>query len=215
MGLLIAGVYCLHDDIQISKALFAEYMVTKKQNKPFKGLWLEHMNGSCPVVPTQLTSSNLRSTTFQTDIFCLRERELLNCLVEEVSWHQKQGQSKEYAFVQNYLLAEDLGRAFADKAILHTFIEVERNVPTGPLKNILDMVRSLYALITMEEDASFLRYGFLSMENAAAVRQEVQKLCSELRPHALALVTSFGIPNAFLGPIAFDWVDANSWPSVR
>lgn len=72
----------------------------------------------------------------------------------------------------------------------------------------------MYAMITLEEDAAFLRYGYLSTDNAAAVRKEVAKLCSELRPHALALVNSFGIPDAFLSPIAFDWVEANSWSSV-
>lgn len=83
------------------------------------------------------------------------------------------------------------------------------------LQDILALLRSMYALTCMEEDASFLRYGYLSTENAAAVRKEVAKLCSELRPHALALVSSFGIPDAFLSPIAFNWVDANSWSSVQ
>lgn len=73
----------------------------------------------------------------------------------------------------------------------------------------------MYALICLEEDAAFLRYGYLSVENAAAVRKEVTKLCGEIRPHALALVSSFGIPDAFLGPIAFNWVDANTYSSVR
>lgn len=83
------------------------------------------------------------------------------------------------------------------------------------MQDVLALLRSLYALIVLEEDAAFLRYGYLSVENACAVRQEVVNLCSELRPHSLALVSSFGIPDAFLGPIAFDWVDANSWSSVQ
>ncbi|KAK9676874.1 hypothetical protein RND81_11G106800 [Saponaria officinalis] len=200
---------------QVSKALFGIYMSSQKSNKPFKGLWLEHMNDSSPLIPPQLTSSDLRSCQFQTDIFCLRERDLLNRFVAEISAHQKQGRSKEYALVLSYQLAEDLGRAFADKAILLTFIEAEADVSPGPLKDVLALLRSMYALIILEEDISFLRYGYLSVENAAAVRQEVMKLCSELRPHTLALVSSFGIPDAFLSPIAFDWVDANSWSSVQ
>lgn len=200
---------------QVSKALLGEYLAARKQNRPFKGLWLEHMNGSSPVIPSQLTSSNLRSAQFQTDIFFLRERDLLNRFVSEVSAHQKQGRSKEYAFNLGHQLADDLGRAFADKAILLAFIEAEDKVSAGPLKDVLSLLRSLYALIVLEEDASFLRYGYLSIENAAAVRQEVMKLCSELRPHALTLVSSFGIPDPFLSPIAFDWVDANSWSSSQ
>ncbi|GMG98551.1 hypothetical protein Nepgr_000391 [Nepenthes gracilis] len=160
---------------QVSKALLAEYVAAKKQKKSFKGLWLEHMNGSSPVIPSQLTSSNLRCSSIQADIFCLRERDLLEHFVSEISAHQKQGRSKEYASVMNYQLAEDLGRAFADKAILLTFIETEAKVSNGPLKNVLGLLRSLYALTILEEDASFLRYGYLSRENAASVRQEVSE----------------------------------------
>lgn len=83
------------------------------------------------------------------------------------------------------------------------------------MQNVLGLLRSMYALICMEEDAAFIRYGYLSTDNAAAVRKEVTKLCSELRPHALALVSSFGIPAAFLSPIAYNWVDANSLSSVK
>ncbi|CAN1230140.1 Putative acyl-coenzyme A oxidase At3g06690, partial [Linum perenne] len=114
---------------------------------------------------------------------------------------------------QGYQLAEDLGRAFSDRIIFETFAEVEDTVSTSPLKDVLSQLRSLYALTCMEEDAAFLRYGYLSTENAAAVRTEVAKLCSELRPHALGLVSSFGIPSAYLSPIAFNWIDANAWSS--
>lgn len=35
---------------------------------------------------------------------------------------------------QSYQLAEDLGRAFSDRAILQTFIDAEANVTAGSLK---------------------------------------------------------------------------------
>ncbi|KAK2665823.1 hypothetical protein Ddye_004397 [Dipteronia dyeriana] len=200
---------------QVSKALHSEYIAAQRKNKPFQGFGLEHMNKPCPVIPSQLTSSTLRSSQFQMDAFCLRERDLLSRFVAEVSQFQAKGQTKEIAFMQSYQLAEDLGRAFSDRTILQIFIEAEATVSTGSLKNVIGLLRSMYALICLEEDAAFLRYGYLSMDNAAAVRKEVMKLCSELRPHALALVSSFGIPDAFLSPIAFDWIDANSWSSVH
>lgn len=83
------------------------------------------------------------------------------------------------------------------------------------LQDVLSLLRSLYALICVDEDAAFLRYGYLSTENASAVRKEVPKLCGELRPHALALVNSFGIPDAFLSPMAYNWVESNSWSSAQ
>ncbi|KAK4723567.1 hypothetical protein R3W88_026346 [Solanum pinnatisectum] len=191
---------------QVSKALFEEYVAVKRSKKPFKGLGLEHMNTSRPVIPSQLTSSTMRQAQFQNDIFCLWERDLLECFATEVSQCQAQGKSKEYAFTLNYQLAEDLGRAFSDRAVLHTFLDAEAS-------NVLDLIRSMHVLVTLEEDAAFLRYGYLSMDNAAIVRKEVAKLCSERRPHALSLVSSFGLPDAFLSPIAFNWVEANAWSS--
>lgn len=80
---------------------------------------------------------------------------------------------------------------------------------------MLGLLRSMYAVTILEEDASFLRYGYLSPENAVIVRKEMVKLCSELRPHAPSVVSSFGIPDALLAPIAFDWVEANSLSSVQ
>ncbi|CAN6883782.1 unnamed protein product, partial [Brassica oleracea] len=199
---------------QVSKALFAEYVSCKKRETPFKGLGLEHMNSPRPVLPTQLTSSALRCSHFQKNAFSIRERDLLErytCEVEEI---QGRGESREFTFLLSHQLSEDLSKAFSEKVILQAILDAEAKLPIGSIKDVLGLVRSMYALICMEEDPSFLRYGYLSRDNVGDVRREVSKLCGELRPHALALVTSFGIPDAFLGPVAFNWVEANAWSSV-
>ncbi|XP_071705503.1 acyl-coenzyme A oxidase 3, peroxisomal-like [Rutidosis leptorrhynchoides] len=199
---------------QVSKVLLMKVLAAKKRNKLIKGLGLEHLNTPAPMIPTQLTSSTLRTSQFQNDIFCLRERDLIHHFVTEFSQRQAQGRRNEHIFTETYQIAEDLGRAFSDRLILQRFLHVEGPISAGPLKDVLGLIRSMYTTIVMEEDASFLRYGYLSTQNAAVVRNEVPKLCSQLRPHALTLVTSFGIPDALLGPIAFNWVDANAWSSL-
>ncbi|WOL12440.1 acyl-coenzyme A oxidase 3, peroxisomal [Canna indica] len=199
---------------QVSKALLSEYIAAHKRKSPLKGLGLEHMNDPCPVIPANLTSCTLRSIKFQLDVFCLRERDLLRRYASEVSQYQVQGESKEKAVLLSYQLADELAKAFTQRTILQIFVGDEVAQPAGPLKDLMGLLRSMYALICVEEDASFLRYGYLSLDNAAAARKEVMKLCSDLRPHALSVVSSFGIPDAFLGPIAFDWIQANSWSSV-
>ncbi|PRQ18469.1 putative acyl-CoA oxidase [Rosa chinensis] len=130
----------------VSKALLAEFITAKKRSKPFKALGSEHMNKPCPVIPSNLTSSALQSLEFQMDAFCLRERDLLNRFAMEVSQRQKQGESKEYSVLlfQSYQPAEDLGRAFSDRSILQTFIDVEATVPVGSLKlrvTVTDLVK--------------------------------------------------------------------------
>ncbi|KAL8227766.1 hypothetical protein R6Q57_015350 [Mikania cordata] len=200
---------------QVSKALLKEVLAAKRRNKPVRGSGLEHLNKPAPTIPSCLTSSTLRTAPFQTDIFCLRERDLLHRFETEVSKREAQGESIDSIFAVTYQIAEDLGRAYSDRLILQTFLDVEATVQAGSLKDVLGLMRSMYTTIVMEEDASFLRYGYLSTDNAVVVRKEVLKLCSELRPHVLALVTSFGIPDAVLGPIAFNWIDANAWSSVE
>lgn len=200
---------------QVSKALIAEYIAAQKRKKPFKGLGLEHMNDPRPIIPAELTSSILRSINFQMDIFFLRERDLLHRFASAVSQLQAQGESKENAFMLTYQTAEDLAKAFTERSVLQTFVEAEVAVSDGALKSVFGLLRSMYALISIEEDISFLRYGYLSPDKDAAVRKEVTKLCSELRPHTLSVVKSLGIPDAFLSPIAFDWVAANTWSPAQ
>ncbi|XP_020261803.1 acyl-coenzyme A oxidase 3, peroxisomal-like isoform X2 [Asparagus officinalis] len=197
---------------QVSKALLAEYIAAQRKKSPFKVLGLEHMNDPCPIISDNLTGCSLRSIKFQTDVFYLRERHLLRRFAAEIPQYQAQGESKEKAILLSYRLGEELARAFTERTILQTIIEAEI-LSSDPLKDVLGLLRSMYALISIEEDSSFLQYGILSPSNFAAAKKEVMKLCSDLRPHALGIVSSFGIPDSFLSPIAFDWVEANSWGS--
>lgn len=197
---------------QVSKALLGEYYATHKKQKPFKGLGLEHMNNTCPVIPAVLDSFTLRSLRFQLDIFHLRERDLLERLAVEISQVVSQGKSTTIAFTMSYKLAEDLGRAFSQRAVLDSIISAEEIFsPADSIKDVLGLLRTLYVLVNLEEDISFLRYGYLTPRQSQVIQKEVGDLCKELRPHALALVNSFGIPQPYLSPIAFDWVEANSW----
>lgn len=200
---------------QVSKALFSEYSAARKKQKPLRGLGLEHMNNNRPIIPAILDSSTLRNIEFQMDIFHLRERDLLERLAAEISQCVSQGTTTAVAFTMSYELAEDLGRAFSERAVLDSFILAETKLAAGSMKDILGLLRTIYALITLEEDISFLRYGYLSPQQSQMGRKEIAKLCNELRPHALSLVDSFGIPQPYLGPIAFDWIEANSWAAVH
>ncbi len=65
-------------------------------------------------------------------------------------------------------------------------------------------LRDLYALTVLERDrAWWLEHGFFDGDTGKAVQKEVNVLCGQLRPAALGLVESFGIPDALLrAPIA-------------
>ncbi|KAG2267192.1 hypothetical protein Bca52824_061747 [Brassica carinata] len=98
------------------------------------------------------------------NVFCLRERDLLERFTSEVAQLQGRGESRESSsscdgVLQNHELVEDLGKAFTEKAILQTILDAEANY-----------------LLAHRRD------------NVGDVRREVL-LCGEVRPHALALVT--------------------------
>ena len=71
-------------------------------------------------------------------------------------------------------------------------------------KQVLEHLRDLYALTVMERDRGWwLEHGFMTGDTGKAVQREVNVLCGQLRPSALGLVESFGIPDALLrAPIA-------------
>ncbi|KAJ7546644.1 hypothetical protein O6H91_08G048700 [Diphasiastrum complanatum] len=197
---------------QVSKALIAEYLTSKKKGKPLKGLGLEHINGPPPVLSSDAGFS-LRDKNFQIALFHLRERDLLQRLAQRVTQLTSKGSSTTDALVLSHQLAEDLGWAFTERAILEIFLSVEKEA-AGPNKDILALLRSLFVLVLLDEEPVFLRYEYLSPQQSRAIQEEISKLCSEIRPYSLALVDSFGFPSSFLGPIASDWIEANSWKNV-
>ncbi|MCW2779087.1 MAG: acyl-CoA dehydrogenase protein [Frankiales bacterium] len=69
---------------------------------------------------------------------------------------------------------------------------------------VLPALRDLWTLSVIEKDrAWWLEHGFFDTDASKSVPTEVNALCGELRPHALALVEGFGIPDGLLrAPIA-------------
>nr|GEW59741.1 acyl-coenzyme A oxidase 3, peroxisomal-like [Tanacetum cinerariifolium] len=98
----------LKTENHVSKTLLMEILAAKRRNKPINCLGLEHLNKPAPIIPSRLTSLTLRTAQFQTDIFCLRERDLLHRFVTEVSQRQAQGKHKESIFTMVKSIKLDL-----------------------------------------------------------------------------------------------------------
>ncbi|CAM6056660.1 unnamed protein product [Sphagnum tenellum] len=200
---------------QVSKELHSYYSRTRRMGKPLKDLGLEHMNGSCPIIPSVLDRNMVRDKNIQLGLFQARERVLLELLSMKVQRISLEGLSITEALMANYQLVQDLGKAFSERIVLDSFLKVEDLQPAGSLKDVLGLLRKLYVLSTAEESPVFLRCGLLSPTQSQLVSEEVTALCAEIRPQALHLVNSFGIPQTLLGPIACDWVEYNSWANVQ
>jgi acyl-CoA oxidase len=74
----------------------------------------------------------------------------------------------------------------------------EAGVRAAPkeLQQVLTLLRNVFALQHIEQNlGDFLEDGFLSGAHAASLRALLRTLYTRLRPHALALVDSFGLPD--------------------
>lgn len=84
--------------------------------------------------------------------------------------------SNTYFFLQSYQLAEDLGRAFTDRAILKTFIEAENGVTDASLK-----VRVFFIILIQIKNSMVLRPYLnhkMFMNNAECVEPSEVDVCS-------------------------------------
>jgi acyl-CoA oxidase len=91
------------------------------------------------------------------------------------------------------------GRVHVERLVLEAFASAIERCEDADARTLLERVCDLYALSAIEEDlAWFLGHGRLSAARAKAVTAAVNRLCSELRPHARTLVDAFAIPEQFL-----------------
>lgn len=72
---------------------------------------------------------------------------------------------------QNYQLAEDLGRAFSDRAVLHTFLDAEATVTSGPLKVLANVVHIIFIVIGHNYLTKRARCSWQSRETSSMLNE--------------------------------------------
>jgi acyl-CoA oxidase len=136
---------------------------------------------------------------WQQTMFEWRERHLLETVARRL--RRAAGAPPDRAFemytaTQPHLL--NLARAYADRLLLDAFVAGIAAAPESE-RPLLDQLCDLFALSTIEAERGwFAEHGRLSAQRSKAVLAAVDARCRELRPHALALVDGFGIPEVCL-----------------
>jgi acyl-CoA oxidase len=93
-----------------------------------------------------------------------------------------------------------VARAHLERVMLEAFIAGIDACPDPAAKAVLERLCSLFALSSIHADrAWYLEHNRISTARAKAIGAQLNALCRELRPDALALVEGFGIPSAWLG----------------
>jgi acyl-CoA oxidase len=157
-----------------------------------------------PAYVHNVDKEHLYSSKFHKDAFNYRTRRLTYTIAMRIRDYVKKGVPSYQAFlkVQTHLLA--LGRAYSVELAYTTFADFCTTISDRKNRELFEKLGVLYALHQLRQDASwFLEQGYISGTKSKALRQRVERLSTELRPHIGALVDGFGIPEHCLtAPIA-------------
>ncbi len=157
-----------------------------------------------PMYTHNVDKEHLYNPKFHMHAFRYRTKRLTYTLAMRIRDYIKKGMPAYQAFlkVQTHLLA--LGRAYSCELAYHIFVQFTEKIDDEKHRLLLEQMGTLFALHEIRNDASwYLEQGYLGSKKSKAIRQRVERLSTELRPHIEVLVAGFGIPNHCLtAPIA-------------
>ena len=157
-----------------------------------------------PVYTNKVDKDHLYNPKFHKHAFDYRTKRLTYTIAMRIRDYIKKGIPSYQAFlkVQTHLLA--LGKAYSIELAYNTFTDFVDGIEDEQYKALFQKLGTLYALHQIREDASwYVEQGYLAGTKSKAIRQRVERLCTELRPHIGVLVDGFGIPDHCMSaPIA-------------
>ncbi len=164
----------------------------------------DKFNISNPAYTSNVDKDHLYSSKFHAHAFDYRTRRLTYTLAMRIRDYIKKGIPSYQAFlkVQTHLIS--LGKAYSIELAYTTFTEFTDTIKDEKHKVLFKKLGTLYALHELRKDASwYLEQGYISGNKSKAIRQRVERLCTELRPHLNVLVDGYGIPSHCMSaPIA-------------
>jgi acyl-CoA oxidase len=157
-----------------------------------------------PVVTHLTDEEHLRGRDFQLGALRWREDHLLGSLARRLKRRIEDGIDSFQALneCQDHALA--LAQAHVERIVLERFATAVDGCPDPRAAATLKILCDLFALWRIDLDRGwFLEHGVLAGGKARAIRKLINRICGELRPHAVPLVNAFAIPEALLAaPIA-------------
>ncbi|NDV15622.1 acyl-CoA oxidase [Muricauda sp. TY007] len=148
-----------------------------------------------PLYSNKVDAEHLYNPKFHKHAFDYRTRRLTYTLAMRIRNYIKKGIPSYQAFlkVQTHLLA--LGKAYSVELAYHIFCNHCEQITDLKYRALMQKVGCLYALDQINLDARwFLEQGYIGGTKSKAIRQRVERLSTELRPHIEVLVDGFGIP---------------------
>ncbi len=157
-----------------------------------------------PLYTNKVDKDHLYNPKFHTHAFEMRTKRLTYTLAMRIRSYIKKGIPSYQAFlkVQTHLM--NLGKAYSIELAYKSYLEYTETIENPEYKILFQKLGTLYALHEIRKDAAwYLELGYIGSTKSKAIRQRVERLCTELRPHIGVLVNGFGIPDhCMTAPIA-------------
>jgi acyl-CoA oxidase len=157
-----------------------------------------------PAYSNKTDKDHLYDPKFHLHALDYRLRRLTDTSAMRIRGYIKKGVPSYQAFlkVQTHLL--EVGKAYSEHLAMKWYYDFVSKQAEGKYKDLLYQLGALHGLSIIRKDAAwYLEQGYLSGTKSKAIRQRVERLSTELRPHAKALVDGFGIPEFLVtAPIA-------------
>ncbi len=152
------------------------------------------------VIQTRNSSvEHILSKEFHTEAFRYRREKLLYSVSQRMRDYLKKRVNPFQAFLKCQVHMVELAHAFIDEVVLTSFMNAKDNCTDVSIKPTLNKLCKLYALEVIQENKGwFLENDFIDGGKSKAIRRVHGKLISELRPDAMQIVDSFGIPEELL-----------------
>jgi len=164
----------------------------------------DKLNTINPMYVNNVDADHLYNPKFHKHAFDYRTRRLTYTLAMRIRDYIKIGIPAYQAFlkVQTHLIV--LGKAYSIELAYSIFMEFCDTVKEPEYKALFTKLGCLFALHHINDDARwFLEQGYIGSTKSKVIRQRVERLCTELRPHIGVLVDGFGIPDhCMTAPIA-------------
>ena len=157
-----------------------------------------------PISTSKVDKAHLRDTDFHLAAFRYREQRILLGTAKRMRRLASEGADAYATFLSCQIRLGVLAQASVERVILEQFAAAVNHCPDPDVRAVLKDLLDLFALVQIEKHRGwYLEYSYLQPRKSKAIGREVDQLCADLRPKAVALVNSFGIPDECLAaPIA-------------
>lgn len=155
----------------------------------------ERLSAINPLYTNKVDKDHLYDPKFHKHAFDYRTKRLTYTLAMRIRDYIKKGVPPYQAFlkVQTHLMT--LGKAYSSELAYTSYMDFVDGITEEKNRLLFQKLGVLYGLQEIRKDASwYLEQGYLGGTKSKAIRQRVERLSSELRPHIDVLVDGFGIP---------------------